>query len=210
MNYWFISDYHFNHQNIIKYENRPFGSIQEMNHIIIKKHNERVKKNDIVYFLGDWAFYASKYAKHRGEGMPIRVEEIQKQMNGNFISLRGNHDKSQNKLNISNHRIILNKGGMYIGLTHRPKDVILYDYQYYYPLNICGHIHSKWKTLEIKKNGYVGLLINVSVETNNYYPYSFNEIMSIYWRWLNNHPQKKDIQKKIKQANNRKIYIKNK
>lgn len=206
-NIFFSSDFHFFHKNIIKYENRPFKTVEEMNETIIKRHNERVKKDDLVYFLGDFSFYASKSRAFRGEGMPERAEEIIKKLNGHYIFVRGNHDKSTNKINVPNHRIILNKGGIYINLVHRPKDTVITDEQYYYPLTIAGHVHSKYATKEISHNNKVALIINVSVETNNYYPYSFNEIMAIYWRWLNKHERKEEILEWIRESNHRKIFI---
>lgn len=83
--YFFSSDYHFNHKNILKYENRPFYDVETMNNEIIKRHNERVKDGDIVFFLGDLGFYASKNAEIRGEGMPITAMSLLEQMNGDFI-----------------------------------------------------------------------------------------------------------------------------
>ena len=207
MNYWFTSDYHFFHKNIIKYENRPFKSVEEMNETIIKKHNERVKDGDIVYFLGDYAFYASKAKQFRGEGMPIRAENILKKLKGKFQMIRGNHDKSTNKINIPNYRIILNKGGIYINLIHRPQDTVIYDYSYYYPLTLAGHVHSKWQTKEIEKDGKIGLIVNVSIENNNYYPFKFDEILTIYHRWLNSHPRKKEIKRLIEQSKHRPIFV---
>ena len=51
-----ISDLHLDHYNIIKYCNRPFSSVREMNFFIVNNWNTIVKNNDIVYFLGDMSF----------------------------------------------------------------------------------------------------------------------------------------------------------
>ncbi|MCG2708606.1 MAG: hypothetical protein L6404_08205 [Candidatus Omnitrophica bacterium] len=50
MNYWWTSDYHFSHFNIIRYCKRPFETAEEMNETIIRKHNERIKSEDTVFF----------------------------------------------------------------------------------------------------------------------------------------------------------------
>jgi len=39
MNYWWTSDYHFSHTNIIRYCNRPFETAEEMNEVIIRGRN---------------------------------------------------------------------------------------------------------------------------------------------------------------------------
>lgn len=52
---YFIADMHFNHENIIRYCNRPFENSNEMNEYIIK-WNSVVTENDIVYHLGDVGF----------------------------------------------------------------------------------------------------------------------------------------------------------
>ena len=51
MNIYFTSDWHLSHANIIEYTNRPFKTSEEMNSIIIKNCNERVKKGDLVFLL---------------------------------------------------------------------------------------------------------------------------------------------------------------
>lgn len=79
---WFTSDTHFGHNNIIKYCNRPFDTVERMNAALIDNHNSLVKPNDIVYHLGDFA-YKSK------DG----VEKFVNRLNGKIYLILGNHDK---------------------------------------------------------------------------------------------------------------------
>ena len=51
-NIWFTADFHLGHKNIIRYCNRPFDTVEEMNRTIIERLNSLVKTNDILYFLG--------------------------------------------------------------------------------------------------------------------------------------------------------------
>lgn len=57
---WFISDTHFGHVNILKYDERPFADIEEMNEELIKRWNKKVKNGDTVWFLGDFAMFNKK------------------------------------------------------------------------------------------------------------------------------------------------------
>lgn len=51
-----IGDEHFYHANIINYTRSQFMDALDMNETIIRKHNEVVGPDDIVIFLGDFAF----------------------------------------------------------------------------------------------------------------------------------------------------------
>lgn len=82
--YFFTSDTHLDHANIIKYCSRPFPNTIEMNAVIINNWNSVVNNNDTVYFVGDFAF--SKYSSN-----------LFSKLNGNKILIIGNHDKKDVK-----------------------------------------------------------------------------------------------------------------
>lgn len=89
---YFISDMHFFHRNIIKYcpDREPFGaqlySLDDMHNDMIKHWNSTIGDNDVVVNLGDMFFNEDTYER------PI---EILKQLKGNMIWIKGNHDYSK-------------------------------------------------------------------------------------------------------------------
>ena len=78
---YFIADTHFGYANIIKYENRPFCNVEEINRVIIDRWNQTVSKEDTVYHLGDFFLTYTK-----------KQMEIMNRLNGEIILIRGNHD----------------------------------------------------------------------------------------------------------------------
>ena len=161
MNYWWASDYHFSHFNIISYCNRPFKTAEEMNETIIKQHNERVKPEDTVFFLGDFIFKGGK------EGGIEKYRLFEKRLNGKFIFIRGNHDNN-NSLKTIITKMYIYYGAKTICMTHRPEDA-----DPSVPLNLCGHVHGRYKVKRLSENS---LIVNLSVDVWNYYPVTFNEI----------------------------------
>ena len=81
---WFTSDTHFGHLNIMKYCKRPFKSIEEHDEELIRRWNERVKPNDTVYHLGDFAWFG-----------PLKCDEYLSRLNGFKHLILGNHDRMQ-------------------------------------------------------------------------------------------------------------------
>ena len=45
---FYISDLHFGHENAIKFDNRPFSSVEEMNEILVQRWNKVVSPEDTV------------------------------------------------------------------------------------------------------------------------------------------------------------------
>ena len=50
---------HFGHENVIRFDNRPFADANEMDKCMVSYWNMRVTKNDTVYILGD-AFWKNE------------------------------------------------------------------------------------------------------------------------------------------------------
>ena len=142
MKYFFTADYHLGHKNIIKYCNRPFKTLDEMNKTIVRNHNQRVKSDDIVFHIGDFCFKNSSEIK--GEGIRIKALEWEKRLNGKIIHIKGNHDRN-NSCKTLLESAIIKYGGELIYLVHRPE-----HFNSNYDINFVGHVHNIWKFKRIK------------------------------------------------------------
>ena len=80
---WFTSDTHFFHANIIRFCNRPFNNVEEMNEVLIENWNKVVEPDDVVWHLGDFSY------NHRLADNEIIFD----QLNGRKNLIIGNHDK---------------------------------------------------------------------------------------------------------------------
>ena len=72
---------HFGHKNVIKFDNRPFNDVDEMDAELIRLWNSKVSADDHVYIIGDLCF-----RNGRQEQWYI------KQLNGHKHLILGNHD----------------------------------------------------------------------------------------------------------------------
>lgn len=80
---FFTSDLHFGHENVIRFDNRPFASVEEMDEELIKRWNAKVGKGDLVYVLGDMIW------KTRNDDAPTLTNRL----NGQKYLIKGNHDR---------------------------------------------------------------------------------------------------------------------
>ena len=168
---WFTSDTHFFHNKEFCYGERGFSSPEEMNEEIIKRHNELVNEDDVVYFLGDC-------------GLTAHVDDIiycLGKMNGTKYLIIGNHDSDARIVNFIKSAVF--------------KDVLFGDrFRYkkiefifsHYPMlvanfddpkpiwNIHGHLHSPDHFHDNLPHCF-----QVSMESNNCYPISIDEIVDL-------------------------------
>lgn len=188
---YFSSDQHFGHNNVIKYCNRPFKDVEEMDEMLVKNWNDIIKPEDTVYILGDFSMSWNS------------AERIAPRLLGNKYLVPGNHDlvhsyhkkgnteeKRRNQivkyedigLNILNEQEPIILYGRKFDMCHHPYNVAGEDfegdkYANWRPLYnpdrwlLCGHVHEKWKVKE--------KMINVGVDVWDYKPVSLKQIAEL-------------------------------
>lgn len=160
MAWFFAADHHIGHNNVRYFCNRPFSSNEEMTEAIIERHNEVVKPEDNVVFLGDFSFYKKNHT----------WKEIVSRFNGNHIFLKGDHDKWLD----NNHRQIyqVKIDNMFIVCCHWA--MLTWPRSHYGSVMLFGHHHGK-----LPEDCLTGKMMDVGVDTNNYYPYSLEEVLEV-------------------------------
>lgn len=149
--YWVTADQHWNHTNIIKYTDRPYKDVVEMNEALILNWNTVVQPEDVVFHLGDVGLFKTE----------VDAKQIVTQLNGHKILIFGNHDKRKwDWLDIGFSEcgagpVIFQN---YI-LSHKP---LQFHQNLDMRTNLHGHIHEKPSPCDWQ--------INVSVEQTNYTP----------------------------------------
>jgi len=159
-----ISDTHFCHTRILEYTNRPFGNVAQMNAALVENWNAVVGPSDAVIHLGDFGMWT-----------PEVVQPILRQLNGNILLIRGNHDREETlKLFTWAPRLSMKIGPYYCCLSHRALQLLGEDLEAKYcePMSrheqetydfcLCGHSHNLWL--------WNGRNLNMSVEQWNYTP----------------------------------------
>ena len=183
---YFISDHHWDHFNILKYDKRSkeyggqFESFAHMKEELMKRHNEVITDEDEVFFLGDFSFKMST------------VEAVMPKLKGIKYLVPGNHDKAwrgnkqvveryewsdvkvlgkQVKIKIDDEEVLLshlpyiNHDPRYIDLLPKDEGLTL----------LHGHCHHAWHVNKESKS----LQINVGCMHNNFYPFSEDQIKTI-------------------------------
>lgn len=156
------SDIHFGHNNIIKYSNRPFATVDHMNESLMNNYKAVVGDDDIVIWGGDIAF------------MPAdRTNAIVGSLPGYKVLIVGNHDFQRRSDNMCEFTCFdevhicmsLHTDDLDILVTHYPLQQVPGDTSF----NLHGHIH----TALIPGNKHY----NMCVEHVNYAPANINSFI---------------------------------
>lgn len=172
---WFTSDTHFGHTNIIRFCNRPFNSVKEMDETIINNWNSVVKPNDIVFHLGDFAFASN-----------ARWKQLIQALNGHIYLIVGNHDEIRypghqtfDLFEGVTSQLIVKIDGQAIYLNHYP--FLCYGGAWYKDAvwQLYGHVHSG-PHCEGKDISRLSVTFpyqyDVGVDNNNYIPVSWEQV----------------------------------
>jgi len=162
---YFTADPHYDHENIIELQSRPFTKLNLMNTTMIKRYNGIVKPEDVVYFVGDFSLRSARYRNW--------YMDILRRLNGKKILVLGNHDDLKpftyvecGFYSVHTHMEI-EIDGIPLVLIHDPAASCVDRNKVF----IVGHIHDLFK---VHKN-----VINVGVEVWDFAPVSWDQIKEL-------------------------------
>lgn len=169
---FFTSDTHFGHANIIRFCNRPFQNVEEMNEVLIENWNKVVSKDDTVFHLGDFAFGGSSV-----------WNSIIPRLNGHINLIIGNHDRKNLRQGYMSYfdmvvpqlQIEIEDNSIY--LNHYP--FLCYGGSYRGVWQLFGHVHSGPQAdgLDISRlRVLLPTQYDVGVDNNNFTPISYREV----------------------------------
>ena len=170
---FFTADTHFYHENIIKYCNRQFDSLDDMNGELIKRWNRKIGRNETVYIIGDfmlpWMFKSEEKAFYR-------LVWLCGTLNGRKVLILGNHDyyKPREYLEAgieSVHTSLeLNLDGL--GRTVLVHDPCVATCELFKATWLVGHVHTVFKYIPERR------VFNVGVDQHDYAPVSLPDIVA--------------------------------
>ena len=178
MTIYFTGDSHFGHwttddRNIIKYCNRPFDSIEEMDEALIVAWNEVVGLNDTVYHLGDFTLGDEGVAKRYFIRLNGRVYILGNRFHHDKRWLRANtiYWTKTDSVTILPPIHTMKIDDLFIVLCHFP--FAIWPRRHYSAVHLHAHSHSNYQG--------EGKILDVGVDNVNriwgaYRPVSLDEV----------------------------------
>jgi calcineurin-like phosphoesterase family protein len=137
-NIYITTDWHLNHKNIIKYDDRP----ENFQELLLENFSKTCEEDDLVINLGDVIFDDTSYLK-----------EFMSHIKGTHVLLMGNHERNKPKWYRENgFDIVCNTyvNGRIV-FSHKPKDL---NYFKQCQINIHGHFHHEIREEDRDKKSY--------------------------------------------------------
>ena len=179
---FFTSDSHWLHDNIRAFCNRPFSSNEEQTEELIRRWNEVVPEDGIVFHGGDLCW----------TGNVELIDRLVSRLNGSIHLVLGNHDL-KNKLDRRGIAEMFEKKGgsvsdMLTTIVRKDNDQQILSCHYpllFWPPRMImahGHIHSGPNSISSEVAPFHPLRYDVGVDNNNFYPISYIKLMEIIER----------------------------
>jgi calcineurin-like phosphoesterase family protein len=111
---WFTSDTHFGHANILKYDQRPFATIEAHDVELVRRWNLVVGRGDTVYHLGDVAWHSGVE----------RINDLLGSLHGTKILILGNHDAGVVERSPQWAKVV-----PYLEITEAKQKIVLFHYR---------------------------------------------------------------------------------
>lgn len=172
-NIWFTADTHFCHANIIRFSGRPFADVTEMNEELVRRWNETVPEDGIVFHLGDFCLGSSK-----------DWNDLMYRLHGKIYLILGNHDMKNikqgfmSRFELVTQQMTIRVGDQSIILNHNP--FLAYGGSYRDVWQLFGHVHSGPLSntgLDLPRLKMLfPLQYDVGVDNNDFRPVSFAEV----------------------------------
>lgn len=176
---WFTADQHFSHKKIIKYSNRPFDSVEEMNQVMIERWNKKVSSSDTVYHLGDFTLMGRQKAL-----------QYLDQLNGHVLFIPGGHDHWYNRqdkddgliLDKLHHiKVLYGDEKITIVLCHYP--LLTWEKSQHGSIHLHGHSHGMIGVTGRSGISHdfpgKGIRIDVGVDNWGFYPVSLDQVLNM-------------------------------
>lgn len=161
MRTFFIADTHFGDENILRYENRSFASVEEMDQELVRRWNETVGEEDAVFHLGDFSSLGEEEDR-----------QLLSRLHGKKVLVLGNHDRHRTPeqwRSLGFEEAVpwpVVWEGFYM-LSHEP----LYVNQNMPYANVFGHVHGNPAYRDASPHS-----VCVSVERTEFAPLSFEDL----------------------------------
>lgn len=165
MKIWYTADTHFGHENILRFCQRPFATISQMDGKLIENLWHHVSPEDHLWVLGDFAFGRkakdSKYLQQVFDQLPGAEKHL----------IIGNHDLAPTlelPWDSISHLKELRDGpqNQLHTLCHYP--MITWNLARRGALQLFGHVHNNWRG---SRNA-----VNVGVDVWDFQPVTFSEV----------------------------------
>ena len=190
--FW-TSDLHFGHKNVLKFCQRPFADIKDMELQLISNWNNVVSNNDTVFVLGDTFWFNNRKD----------IKRIFNQLNGkNIYVVFGNHCDPATYFKMmadeelpDKVKILSDVATIYLK-TYDPNNpqtpkhlceivcshypLMTWSHRDKGAINLFGHIHSgpnSQCTVDMDLPLWKGSQYDVGVDNNNYAPIEYKDII---------------------------------